>query len=141
MGRHTKARKRIQEVQTKDKYKGEASPYWNYVRAHSRGSQAPNDSRIEFIEDRYANPDLLAEEDNIFHHELSPAAQLRLDAIKEGLPQLTAKQRKVVYLCGVKDYSLAETAKIVGISRGGVQSVLNHARRKIKKIYSRLLLD
>lgn len=127
-------KKRIKEIETKDIYAGERSPYWDFVKAHARGTKS--DSQIEIIEDVVANPDLLDSETNLFNRPLSETGERQLEAVREALPLLSEKQRRVLYLCGIKGLSQAIVAKKLGISEASLSVTLNRARQRIIKFYN-----
>jgi RNA polymerase sigma-70 factor, ECF subfamily len=55
-------------------------------------------------------------------------------AIHEALNDLQPKHREVLVLYFLEDFSLAETAMIVGCSEGTVKSRIYHAKRAMKEI-------
>lgn len=58
------------------------------------------------------------------------------DAVHEALNKLGAKHREVLVLYFLEEFSLAETAMVVGCSEGTVKSRLHYAKRAMKQILS-----
>jgi hypothetical protein len=73
MKKQKKIRRRIKEIQTKDVYSGERSPYWEFAQAHQRTEE---DGTV--TEDVFANPDMLSEDDTVFHPRMTAEGEFKL---------------------------------------------------------------
>lgn len=129
-----KKRKPIDEITTKKKYSGEASPYWDFIKGRQRQSEGNP------VEESIANPDVLAETDSLYNRPLTEVGNIQLEAIQEALPKLSQRQQDVLKLRGFEGYTEEETAMHLEISRLAVRNHLQRARNTINKIYRRKLL-
>lgn len=117
-------------IQTRRKRLAERSPYWDFIGRRKTEKFEGEGKEIE--EDRFANPDVLAESMNQ-KTELTDVQEEQLRAINNALPNLTARQRAVVLLHGYNNLSMPETARRLGITVSLVQKALNGAKKKIQK--------
>jgi len=69
-------------------------------------------------------------------HEAGDVSFTRDDAaaIHEALSDLEPKQREVLVLYFLEDFSLAEIAAVVGCAEGTVKSRIHYAKRRMKEI-------
>ena len=132
MKKQPKFRKRIKEIETKDMYSGERSPYWDWIGSHQRP-----DEEGQVREDPFANPDVLSEDDHMYHKPLSPENELKFQVIRQAMAVLSPQQRQVLQLCGVEGMTLKEAASTLGIGLTSVQEHLEQAKAKIIRIYQR----
>lgn len=132
MKKQKKIRKRIDEIQTRDKYSGEKSPYWDFMREHQR-----HDEDGTIVEDVFANPDMLSEDDRMYHPRLNAESEFKLRVIQRALKDLSPQQRQVLQLCGIEGMDLESAAKQLKLKVGTVQYYLEEAQSKILKRYKR----
>jgi RNA polymerase sigma factor (sigma-70 family) len=62
------------------------------------------------------------------------AAVDRLDALYTAIRELPPRQRQVLWLREIADFSEAHTAEILGISAGTVKTHLHHARNRLEEL-------
>lgn len=108
---------------------GERSPYWTWLEKHSRNAEG------EIVEPAEGNPDILAEECNIYTPRLSGNAHDKLETIQESLRKLSRRERIMVEMCGYDGLSVEQTALKLKIAVSTVKNTLARARRKIQKIH------
>lgn len=118
-------------VKGKD-YKGEQSPYNEYLSRHIKGDDSKT---YEWCE---ANPDVLSESDSPYYSEPDDTKELKLSTIKEVFVELSARQQEILKYYASGKYSLEEIATIIGITKGSVQTQLERARLKIQRKYKKL---
>ena len=122
----------VRVIQTKDQYKGERSPYWDWVQNHSS-----IEGDMGSAEHPNANPDVLSEDDNLYHRPLSERGELQLEIIQETAKLLTDTQKRVLYFCGQMGLSYEETAKRLGVSPQAVGQTLRRVQRIIQENYQK----
>lgn len=101
--------------------------YWDGLFESAEGEE-----KLEPIE---ANPDALPEESGLSYVEHDDDTALKVEVIKEAWALLSEQQQKTMYWCGVRSKSLAEAAKILGLSKDTVRTQFDRAKTKIKKLY------
>ena len=86
--------------------------------------------------------DLIADERNYYDFEFNtPVESSELEMIFEDkqlyeiVSTLSAKQKEILYLLFVKDWTEEELALELGVSKQAINKVKNHALRKIRKEY------
>jgi RNA polymerase sigma factor (sigma-70 family) len=121
-------KKSIREIEVRKNYSGESSPYRDYM---SAGHSYMNEGDVE--ENAIANPDMLSEDDNIFHRPLSELGQFQLEIIQAAVKKLSVQQQKVLYLCGQIGLTQAQAAKELHISQASVNETLQRVRRIIQR--------
>jgi DNA-binding CsgD family transcriptional regulator len=119
-------------VQGKDQYKGEKSPYWDWMQNH-----ASIEGDMGLIEPPNANPDVLSEDDSLYHRPLSERGELQLEVIQETAKILTDTQKRVLYFCGQMGLSYEEAAKKLGVSPQAVGQTLRRVQRIIQENYQK----
>lgn len=124
--------KSVKEIGTNINYSGERSPYWDFLRKKRFKSE-----NGEITEHVLANPDVLADDENLYGQPLSEDDELRLRVIRETIEQLSPQQKKAVELCGMDGLTLKEAAEQMGVKLATVQVLLKRAGLKIKKNYDR----
>lgn len=135
MKKQYRQKKSLREIETKKKYNGEASPYWDFMNKVSN-KRTNGDGLPE--EDSIANPDVLSEDDHIYHRPLTEEGELQFQAVRETVSELSPQQQRVLQLCGFDGLTMREAAKELGISIPTVQDYLQTAREKIKAKYFRM---
>lgn len=130
-------RKPIREIETRKKYDGESSPYWDFMqdKAARSGEALTN----EFIEDTLANPDRLSEDESLYNRPLTEVGKIQIEAVKETLSSLSARERTIFETVAAEGRTLAYTSGLLGISISTVQTVLNRVRSKIKRRFDALM--
>jgi len=132
MKKAKRLKKRIHEIETKDLYRGERSPYWDFVKEHQK-----SDADGNILESPFANPDVLSEDDHMYHRPLSEEGELQFQIIRDTLAELSPQQQRVLQLCGFDGCTLKEAAKELNISIATVQTLLARAKEKIIRNYRR----
>jgi RNA polymerase sigma factor (sigma-70 family) len=101
--------------------------YWYKVAGNrhrrTRGRQAGRTAEVELSEllEQAAPGDQFAQID-------------RRQALEQVIQQLPRRQRQVLWLRLVAEFSEAEVAEILGVSTGSVKTHLNHARTRMQKL-------
>jgi len=131
-------KKSIGSLQTRKDYKGEGSPYWDFIKDRHRRDN--RDVTGEFLEDVFANPDLLAEDEGIQFDRRDEHTKLKLQAIYEAIERLSPQQRNVLELCGLQGMTLGRAAEALGVEVSTIQTHLEGAKQKIKSRYLKLLI-
>ncbi len=128
--KHQKNEKKIKEIKTKDKYKGELSPYNEW-----KDKKGDYNQQHEATDNVEANPDVLADTAALYY--IFPCNDSRIESIKERWNELTNQQQQVLQMLGYEGRSLDNCAVKMGITKSGVQSILQQARKKIKTWYTK----
>jgi len=126
-------KKSIREVDTGKSHSGESSPYWNFLESKRR-----TDSETWGEENVFANPDLMSEDDSLYHRPLSAEGEVQLEIIQEVTKELSIPQQRVLYLCGQLGMSQTEAARELKISHQAVNEVLRRVQRYIRKRYEEI---
>lgn len=116
-------------IDTKKKYNGEASPYWNWLR--EKGRVSPDGELREF---EISNPDLLVDPKSE-----ETSAQINTRAImKQVLKEVKlSRQEKAVLNCiGFQGFTEEKTADTLGISRLNVRRCFIRAQKKCEKLFA-----
>ena len=120
-------KKSLREITTHKNYSGEASPYREWTNARQTQMEG------SFTEENaVANPDMLSEDDNIFHRPLSELGQFQLEVVQKTVKKLSVQQQKVLYFCGQMGMTQTEAAERLGITQATVNETLQRVRRIIK---------
>lgn len=127
-------RKPIRDVPTDKDFSGEASPYWDFMAEHQ--DALANNGKVQ--EDPLANPDVFSEEHSLYNRPISEEGEVRLQAIHETMPELSASQRKVLHLCADLGYTMERAAEEMRVTVATVQTLLTRARRKVMRRYDKL---
>ena len=127
-------KKSIREIDTNKTHSGESSPYWNFLNTNQH---ADEDGRPE--ENVFSNPDLMSEDDSLYHRPLSEDGAFQLEVVQEVTKELSKTQQRVLYLCGQLGRTQQEAARELGISHQAVNEVLQRVRRRIQTRYNELL--
>lgn len=123
-------KKNIRELDTGKSHSGESSPYWNFLNTSQR-----TDAEGKPEESVFSNPDLMSEDDCLYHRPLSEAGEVQLQVIREVFKDLSPHQQKVLYLCGQLGKTQQEAAKELSISRQAVNEALQRVRKRIQAHY------
>lgn len=133
MKKQTKNSSRIREKKTDKDYAGtEASPYREWL--DNRGDY---NQEHEAAEPAEANPDVLPESAGLYHQ--AETDDDRMDFVNAVIATLTDKQKEILRLCGNEGRTIENTAAILNISRGAVQTTLNRIRKKVKDMQKAVL--
>jgi RNA polymerase sigma factor (sigma-70 family) len=130
--KHIKNKKRISDKQYVKDYKGEESPYHQYMTnviaakdgAHKGGTK-------EYEEFPEANPDVLCESDGLWYIR-TDVNEEQLEMVQKAISYLTDKQKIVLQMVGYEGKTLENVGAILGISKGNVADLLKRARKIIK---------
>lgn len=133
MKKKFRQKKSLREIETKKNYSGEASPYWEFMEKRAQASQVDEGSPIE---DSIANPDVLSEDDHLYHRPLSEDGEFKFNLIREVMKELSPQQQIVLQLCGFDGLTLKEAAKEMGLKIPTVQVFLDRAREQIQRRYN-----
>jgi len=128
-----KNKKRIEEIESRKKFNGEQSPYWNHIQ-RLKGHNKEGDMK----ESAVANPDILSEDDHIFHRPLSKKGEFQFQVIRNIVAELSSQQQKVLQLHGFDGLTLRETAKELELSVSNVHEIFERAKAKILERYQEL---
>lgn len=126
-------KKSIKEIETKKNYSGEASPYWEDV---MRRAQRDAGDGTHIAEDPIANPDVLSEDDHMYHRPLDPEGEFKFKVIREIVPTLSPQQQRLLHMCGMEGQTVKDAAKKLGITPSTAQVFLQRARETITRIYA-----
>lgn len=126
-------KKSIREVDTGKNHSGESSPYWNFLETKRR-----TDAETWGEENVFANPDLMSEDDSLYHRPLSAEGELQLQIIQDVTKELSIPQQRVLYLCGQLGMSQTEAAKELKVSHQAVNEVLRRVQQYIRKRYEEI---
>lgn len=108
----------------------DSSPYWDWVRRHTRGQHEPGDSQVQFIEPPQANPDVL-DDTAAMYPEASDDVVFKADLIREAVAMLTPKERKAIKLLE-QDMTFEKAAKKMRVKVGTFQVYVERARKKVQ---------
>lgn len=136
MKKKFRQKKSLREIETKKNYNGEASPYWEFMEKKAQKHQTYEGSPTE---DSLANPDVLSEDDHLYHRPLSEDGEFKFNFIREMMKELSPQQQTVLQLCGFDGLTLKEAAKEMGLKIPTVQVFLDRARELIQKRYKEAL--
>lgn len=131
-------KKSIREIETKKKFNGESSPYREFMDKKVQTKQNDDSGPIE---DAIANPDVLSEDDHLYHRPLTEEGELQFQAVRETIAELSPQQRRVLQLCGFDGLTMREAAKELGLKIPTVQDYLQSARERIKVKYLQMKKD
>ncbi len=123
-----KPRKRIDERKVKKDYKGEASPYNEWLERKGDYNQEHN-AAIPINADQ----DIVAEEQGMYFIK-SDINEDQMEKFKKALPLLTENQKLILQMAGYEGKTLANIGAMLGLSRGNVLDTLNRARKIIKDV-------
>lgn len=131
--KYRRVRKNIRELETRDMYSGERSPYWDFVTRVAK----PNveSTAAEYVEDGFANPDMLSEEDSLYVSKLSDEGNDKINLIVRFFPLLSDKQQKALHMVGVQGLSVRQAASVMEVQPSTIQSLLKRAKMKIQREY------
>lgn len=104
----------------KDASRGEQSPYWDYTRTHESTSSSHGPNSVDMGEYPQANPDVLPETEIA-----SPSTPQFL--MGEAVNHLQGRQKEVYLLTMREGKSLAESAEVLGLSKGTAQKYRERA--------------
>jgi DNA-directed RNA polymerase specialized sigma24 family protein len=124
---------RLRVIETKCKYSGERSPYWDFLNA----KQNTTDDGI-LQEQPRNNPDVLDERESVFFSSLGALQEHQLEIVQEVTQELSEVQRKVLYFYGQLGWTEQETADELGITQQAVHDVLQRIRRRIQTRYNEI---
>lgn len=124
---------KVREVKTGKSFSGEQSAYWNWANKHSK----TNESGI-LLESREANPDCVADEEEVIEKDTINRRAMRL-AIKTA--KLSLRQRAVIEMLGIRGHSEEKTAKLLGINRSTVRVLFRRAQKKLEAAYVTILAN
>ena len=119
----------MKEIRTRKDYAGtEQSPYQEWASRHTFSNQG-GDGFEDSWEPREANPDQLPESAGVWAvPEMSEGMAEKYSVIEDIWPTLTLRQREVLTLVGYEGKSFDETAKLLKISKGSVQKIVERVR-------------
>ena len=93
-------------------------------------------SNAESVENDESELENLSESDSPYYrHPLTGEEEARLHTIRNVWPTLTARQKQVIFLCGIKEYTPAAAARTMGVSSSAVHYTLKAARKKFQKAH------
>lgn len=136
MSHRKRQKKSVREVESRRHYSGEASPYWEFMQNH-----APTSSDGQPEENIFANPDLLGEDEHIYHRPLTERGEFQFQVIRNALKDLSPQQQRVLQLHGFEGWTLKEVARELGISPSTVETFLHRARKALKRAYYEALQE
>jgi RNA polymerase sigma factor (sigma-70 family) len=111
-------------------YGGESSPYWNWANARrSNAHYPPHDHQIEMFEDKLANPDIVAEPEQVEPNISKKIMRNRWRTIK-----FSKREREVLFLLA-DGKTQHEIAKILNISRNSIATIIHRIREKGEKFF------
>ncbi len=128
--KHIKNASKIKDKQYVKDYKGEDSPYHQYMQ-NLVAVKGGRGGTKEYEEFPAANPDVLCEADGLWAIK-TDINEDQMDMFKRALPLLSEKQKQVLQLVGYEGKTLENTAAILKISRGNVLDLIKRARKIIK---------
>ena len=123
----------LREINTNVNYSGERSPYWDFM---LRQVHAEEDHEIK--ENVYANPDVLSEDEHLYHRPLSEEGEIKFQLIRTMIEELTPQQQKVLQLCGFEGLTQKQAAKELGITQPTVNEILQTIQRRIRIRYEEI---
>lgn len=133
MKEQIKNKANIKEKKVRKDYAGtEASPFREWL--ENKGDYNQEHDAQEPFE---ANPDGVAEEDGLYFQQKVEDERLLL--IAKVVESLTEKQKEILRLCGNEGRTIENTAAILGISRGAVQTTLKRIREKVSVLQKETL--
>lgn len=136
MSHRKQQRKSIRELDSRKSYSGEASPYWEFMQNH-----APTSADGQPEENIFANPDLLGEDEHLYHRPLTERGEFQFQVIRKALKDLSPQQQRVLQLHGFEGRTLREVSLQLGISISTVQVFLERARKALRRAYREALAN
>jgi RNA polymerase sigma factor (sigma-70 family) len=140
-------KKRVQEVVAGQKIPGTdihaKSNYWDFMGT----TEDVRSKEVKIQEDRFANPDILSEDEEVGRRELTELGGLQMLAVQEVFAGLTLPQRRILELSysgvwsdeeGCRVYTEQAIADELGISRDNVHVSLSRLKTKIRRRYEKL---
>lgn len=137
MNKKYKYKKSIREISTKRNWSGETSPYWNFMSKFNK-----SDGSFEgIVEDAVANPDVLSEDDHLYHRPLSEEGEIQFQFVRDNVKYLSKQQQRVLQLMAFEGLTLTQTAKELNLSISTVNEYLHVARQHLMKRYIKYKKD
>lgn len=134
MSHRKRYKKSLRETESRRQYSGEASPYWEFMQNH-----APTSADGQPEENIFANPDLLGEDEHIYHRPLTQRGEFQFQVIRDALKDLSPQQQRVLQLHGFEGWTMKAVADELGISVSTVAVFLNRARKALHQAYQKAL--
>lgn len=124
---HTKKSKQIKQRKSHKKYRGDGSPYRDYL--SSRGDFSQEHDMLELSE---ANADKLPESAGLWYR--AAATEQQEDLMLFIFSQLTPKQQEILSLVGLQGKTYDHAAVILGIKKSTVQKTIERIRHKFASL-------